>query len=292
MLKFHRIIALALLLLLGLPLATRLPLETRLQLLADEPLDTPAGGKKEVQFVLLEEERSRILDLFQATGEKISPNGTLELIYDFTSKNEILGEDWSPIPTNPFGRIGQPVRWTRGGEGGVVGVAGGIYMADKGQWFHRAVWKPQVKVESTFYSFCGGSVGDMVAATYGWTKGLRRRVGSNLGSQVMRISGVKPAGGIGKPSEIIFREPVNFGFELKDGQFSAQRGGRTQQQSSSSKFLKKLDSGQVGFVWNGNIRCCITKVTLRGQLDLDWAAKSIPDLKTRLKEHRATKGSR
>jgi len=159
MLKFHRIIALALLLLLGLPLATLLPLETRLQLLADEPLDTPAGGKKEVQFVLLEEERSRILDLFQATGEKISPNGTLELIYDFTSKNEILGEDWSPIPTNPFGRIGQPVRWTRGGEGGVVGVAGGIYMADKGQWFHRAVWKPQVKVESTFYSFCGGSVG-------------------------------------------------------------------------------------------------------------------------------------
>ena len=286
MLNFQRIIAVALLLLLGQPFAMQRPL------LADEPLDIPAGGKKEVRFVLLDEERSGILDLFQATGETISPNGTLELIYNFASKNEQLGEDWAPIPTNPFGRIGQSVRWTRGGEGAMVGVSGGIYIADKGQWFHRAVWKPQVKVESTYYSFCGGSAGDMFAATYAWTKGLRRRVGSNLGSQVMRISGVKPAGGIGKPSEIIFREPVHFGFELKDGQFSAQRGGRTLEQSSSSKFLKKLDSGQVGFVWSGNIRCCITKVTLRGQLDLDWAAKSIPSLKTRLKEHEASKGSR
>ncbi len=263
-------------------------LMSRVPLSADDPLDLPAPKGP---FVLLAEERSRILELFQATSESISPQGTLELIYNFASKDERLGEDWSPIPTGQYGRIGQPVRWIRGAEGGVVGVLGGIYFADKGQWIHSAVWQQEVKMDATYYSFCGGSVGDLFAAVYGWTKGLRRRVGSNLGSQVMRISGVKPAGGIGKPSEIIFREPVNFGFELKDGQFSAQRRGRTQVHSSSSKFLKKLDSGQVGFVWSGNIRCCITKVTLRGQLDLDWAAKSIPDLKTRLAEFNKKKPS-
>ena len=250
---------------------------------ADEPLDIPAPKGP---FVLLAEERSRILDMFQATSKSISPQGTLELIYNFASKDEGLGEDWSPIPTGQYGRIGQPVRWTRGAEGGVVGVSGGIYFADKGQWIHSAVWQQEVKMDATYYSFCGGSVGDMFAAVYGWTKGLRRRVGSNLGSQVLRIAGIKPAGGIGKPPEIIFREPVQFGFDLKGGTFNAHRGGRTVEQTGSNKFLKKLDSGQVGFVWNGNIRCCITKVKLRGKIDMDWAAKSIPALKKRLAEYR------
>jgi hypothetical protein len=255
----------------------------RVPLSADDPLDLPAPKGP---FVLLAAERSRILELFQATSKSISPQGTLQLMYNFASKDEGLGEDWSPIPTGQYGRIGQPVRWIRGAEGGVVGVPGGIYFADKGQWIHSAVWQQEVKMDATYYSFCGGSVGDMFAAVYGWTKGLRRRVGSNLGSQLMRIAGIKPAGGIGKPPEIIFREPVHFGFELKGGTFHAQRGGRTVVETGSNKFLKKLDSGQAGFVWNGNIRCCITKVKLRGKIDLDWAAKSIPDLKKRLAEYR------
>jgi hypothetical protein len=63
--------------------------------------------------------------------------------------------------------------------------------------------------------------------------------------------------------------------------------GCTTHLSDSSKFVKKLDSGQVGFVWSGNVRGCIQKLTLRGKIDLDWAAKSIPALKKRLAEHRA-----
>ena len=53
---------------------------------------------------------------------------------------------------------------------------------------HRGVWQPQVKMSADYYSFCGGSVGDMFCSVFAWTKGLRRRVGSNLGSQMMRIS--------------------------------------------------------------------------------------------------------
>ncbi|MEC9476279.1 MAG: hypothetical protein VX764_04500 [Planctomycetota bacterium] len=258
-------------------------------LAADTPTDKSVDDAAPAPFVLQQEERSRILDLFQASSEAISPDGVLQLTYDFTSNDEVLGEDWIPIPTNPYGRIGQPVRWIRGSEGGVVGVSRGIFFADKGQWFHRALWRPQVKLETTYYSFCGGSNGDMFAAVYGWTKGLRRRVGSNLGAQLLKISGVKATGGLGKAPVIIFKEPVPFGFDLKDGTFHAQHAGRTTQQSDSSKFVKKLDSGQVGFVWNGNIRGCIGKLTLRGQLDLDWAAKSIPALKKRLAEYNKKK---
>ncbi len=263
-------------------------LEMSCAAMLDDPLDAPP---KPAPFKLNEEERSRILDLFQASNEAITPHGELTLTYDFASKEETLGEDWAPIPTNPFGKIGKAVRWTRGGEAGVVGVKGGIYLADKGQWFHRGVWQPQVKMSADYYSFCGGSVGDMFCSVFAWTKGLRRRVGSNLGSQMMRISGVKPAGGIGKAPEIIFREPIHFGFDLRDGNFAAQRSGRTLQQSSSSKFLKKLDSGQVGFVWNGNIRGCVPKVTISGKLDLEWAAKSIPALEKRLAEYNKKKPS-
>jgi hypothetical protein len=266
---------LSLLLLLAIPLA------------AATPVDDPADDAKPAPFVLQSEERSRILDLFQATSESISPQGVLKLTYNFSANNEVLGEDWMPIPTNQYGRIGQPVRWIRGGESGVVGLTGGIFFADKGQWFHRAVWQPQVKLETTYYSFCGGSNGDLFAAVYGWTKGLRRRVGSNLGTQLVKISGIKASGGLGKAPEIIFKQPVPFGFDLKDGTFHAQHGGRTTQQSDSSKFVKKLDSGQVGFVWSGNVRGCIAKLTLRGKIDLDWAAKSIPALKKRLAEHGA-----
>jgi len=255
-------------------------------LVAATPVDDPADDAKPAPFVLQSGERNAILDLFQATSESISPQGVLKLTYNFSSNNEVLGEDWMPIPTNQYGRIGQPVRWTRGSESGVVGVTGGIFFADKGQWFHRAVWQPQVKLDTTYYSFCGGSNGDLFAAVYGWTKGLRRRVGSNLGAQLVKISGVKASGGLGKAPVIIFKQPVPFGFDLKDGTFHAQHGGRTTQQSDSSKFVKKLDSGQVGFVWSGNVRGCIGKLTLRGKIDLDWAAKSIPTLKKRLAEHR------
>lgn len=258
-------------------------------LAADTPTDKPVDDAKPEPFVLQSEERSRILDLFQATDESISPDGVLKLTYNFSSKNESLGEDWMPIPTNQYGRIGQPVRWIRGGEGGAVGVSAGIFFADKGQWFHRALWQPQVKLETTYHSFCGGSNGDMFAAVYGWTKGLRRRVGSNLGAQLVKISGFKASGGLGRAPVIIFKQPVPFGFDLKDGTFHAQHGGRTTQQSDSSKFVKKLDSGQVGFVWSGNVRGCIGNLTLRGKIDLDWAAKSIPALKKRLAEHRKKK---
>ena len=249
--------------------------------------DDPADDAKAEPFVLQSDERSRILDLFQATDESISPDGVLNLTYNFSSKNESLGEDWMPIPTNQYGRIGQPVRWLRGSEGGAVGVSAGIFFAAQGQWFHRAVWQPHVKLETTYHSFCGGSNGDMFAAVFGWTKGLRRRVGSNLGEQLVKISGVKASGGLGKAPIIIFKQPVPFGFDLKNGTFHAQHGGRTTQQSDSSKFVKKLDSGQVGFVWSGNVRGCIGNLTLRGKIDLDWAAKSIPTLKKLLAEHRA-----
>ncbi|MGE4618689.1 MAG: hypothetical protein AAEJ04_02655 [Planctomycetota bacterium] len=253
---------------------------------ADTPVEKPDDAEEPKPFVLEETERSRILDLFQATSEKISPEGILELTYNFSSDEEVLGEDWMPIPTNQYGRIGQPVRWLRGSEGGTVGVSKGIFFADKGQWFHRAVWQPHVKLETTYHSFCGGSNGDMFAAVFGWTKGLRRRVGSNLGAQLVKISGFKASGGIGKAPRIIFREPIPFGFEIKDGTFHAHKNGRTVEQTSSSKFVKKLDSGQVGFVWSGNVRGCIGNLTLRGKIDLDWAAKSIPALKKRLAEHR------
>jgi hypothetical protein len=242
------------------------------------------SGKPEIPaFQLNAAEQERILDLFQATEEKISADGTVELTYDFEREDRSLGDDWFPSPGS---EISGKVRWRRDWEGHSRGVSGGVIIADEGQWFHAAVWQPDVRMELTYVSFLGGRRGDMVAAVFAWSKRLRQRVGSNLGTQLVRIAGTRAVGGVGKAPTIAYEEHHKFGFELKEGRFSSLLNGRAKEQTDSKKILKKLGRGQVGLVWRGTISGIVPQVKIRGKLDLDWAADQIAPLRERLDQHR------
>ena len=117
-------------------------------------------------------------------------------------------------------------------------------------------------------------------------------LGSNLGSQLMRISGIKAAGAVGPPPPIVFQEPHKFGYQIKDGKFEVLSSGRAVTETESSKFLKNLGSGQIGCVWSGKISMCVGSVSIRGKLDLDWVGRKIPSVAERLKEYRKATGSK
>lgn len=251
--------------------------------LSADVVDATSEVAVPADFILTEAEQERILDLFQATEEKVSPDGTVELTYDFENEDRSLGDDWFPSPSER----GAIVRWSRNYEGISEGVSGGIIISDSGQWFHEAVWQPDVRVEATYVSFLGGSRGDMVAAVFAWGKKLRQRVGSNLGSQLVRISGTKAVGGSGKAPVICYEEHKKFGFELKDGLFSSLLNGRAKHQSDSKKLLKNLAAGQVGFVWRGTINGILPKLKITGKIDLTWAAEQIPSIRERIEANQA-----
>ena len=260
------------------------------------PADLPAqdGNEKTAvkPFELTKEEQQQVLDLFGASTEKLSATGVLEVSYDFTKDDESLGDDWLPVPTSVFGKVGQSVRWSRAAEASRAGFGNAIYFADKGQWFHSAVFEPDVRLDMEARSLVGGQRRDFFCAVFAWGKKLTRRVGSNLGSQLMRISGVKPAGAVGPPPAIVFQEPHQFGYQIKDGKFEVLSSGRAVTETKSSKFLKGLDSGQVGCVWSGKISMCVGSISIRGQLDLDWVGRKIPSVAERLKEHRQASDSK
>ncbi len=250
------------------------------------------GDKTAVKpFELTSEEREQVLDLFNASSESLSPTGVLELSYDFTKDDESLGDDWMPVPTGVYGKVGQPVRWSRTREASRAGFGNAVYFADKGQWFHQAVFEPDVRFEMEARSLVGGQRKDFFCAVFAWSKKLTRRVGSNLGSQLMRISGIKAAGAVGPAPSIIFKEPHKFGYQLKDGNYEVLSSGRTVTETKSSKFLKNLGSGQVGCVWSGKISMCVGSISIRGKIDLDWVGRKVPSIAERLKEYRKKSAS-
>ena len=242
-----------------------------------------AGQPQQSTFLLNEAEQERILDLFEATDEQISADGTVQLVYDFESEERSLAADWFPTPQES---LAGKIRWSRDWEGRCRGATGGILIADEGQWFHSAVWQPDVRMELTYISFVGGRSGDLVAAVFAWSKKLRKRIGSNLGTQLVRVSGTRPKSKMGEPPVIAFEEPHRFGLQLKDGLFTTLIDGQPREQADSTKSLKKLDRGQVGLVWSGTVSGIIPEMKINGKIDLDWAADQIPQLRERLDQHR------
>ena len=160
----------------------------------------------------------------------------------------------------------------------------GILIADTGQWFHKAQFRPNVRMDVEFLSFCGGARKDLVCATYAWSK-MKKRVGSNLGKQGLVLSGTRAAGSAGGDAPIItYEERVSFGFRLEGGTFTWMRRGQDLGSTASKKALKKLDSGMVGLVWNGRISAAIPKITIVGHLDLEWAGKQVKSIGKRYAE--------
>jgi hypothetical protein len=244
----------------------------------DEKEDAPPASPE--SFLLTGEEITAVLELFHASSEELEADGRIQLIYDFERRTKDLAEDWLPALDEKKPEI----RWAKGHDGAAEGV-GGILLADTGQWFHEAVFLPDVELDIEFMSFCGGARGDLVCATYAWSQ-MKKRIGSNLGSQCLALAGTKAAGTVdGTAPTIAYDERFVFGFRLKDGIFRYTRGSAETGKTDSSAALKKLAPGQVGLVWSGRISAAIPKITISGALDLEWVGKKVKSIGKRHAEH-------
>ena len=58
--------------------------------------------------------------------------------------------------------------------------------------------------------------------------------------------------------------------EFADPWIKACKGGK-----DYSKVKSDMTSGHVALVWSGNVNAVITKLTIKGTLDLDWAEKKL-----------------
>ena len=229
--------------------------------------DTPTSPEEK----FTSDQRRKIVRFFSATAADFEDNDALTLTYNFKSKQERLVSDWSKLD-NKKGRL----RWTKPGEGAAERVSG-ILIASKGRWTHKAVWTDVVViVELTPMST--SRKGDIVAATFSAAKG-KHAVGTNGGVSLGRVSGLNLVSR-GRTPVFVYNAPIEFGYVKENKLFSATKNHSTTIDSSQVKsFLKKLEAGRIGLLWNGQVNCIITKVTISGKLDRDWALNHKPSKK-------------
>ena len=236
-------------------------------------IDTSTAGDR---LVLTAEEQAQVLALFQTDRKSIDASGELTLNYNLERGSIDLALDFNP----PLSRRNPAVRWARGYEGSAEGISGGIIIADRGEWFHKARWAENVRFQVEFMTFSGTRKKDLVAAVYGWSKGLRKRFGTHLGGQLVSVRGTRAASRQGKTALLDYNERMKFGFELDDESFRSLRSIGFGPEMKRSKL--KLEPGRVGLVWSGAISGALTRVELKGKLDPVWLAEQIPSIGERI----------
>ncbi|OUU19876.1 MAG: hypothetical protein CBC13_11840 [Planctomycetia bacterium TMED53] len=234
------------------------------------------SDKEPVPWNLNKDQKEQLLELFLADEESVTPEGVVTLIYKFDSDEPEKADNFfPPVSFAPNAKI----KWADHRWGYSRLYHEGVVIADKGEWFHEAVWEPSVIMDVDFVSFTTGNPSrkDLVAATYAWSKKNRRRVGSNLGTQLVRLSGVKASGKQGKAAPLVHEERSRFGFQMKNGTFTTRQMGSSRESTSSRKLLKDLSAGQVGLVWSGGVSGVVDEIRITGRLNLDWVRKQLPE---------------
>ena len=235
---------------------------------------TPVEEKK--PWSLSEEQQKQILELFSANEEQITAAGVVTLEYHFDEEDPQNTDNFfPPVSSAPKARV----KWPDHHWGYGRSYHDGVVIVDSGEWFHQAVWEPAVCMDVDFVSYTTGNASrkDLVAATYAWSKKNRRRVGSNMGTQLVRLSGVRASARQGKSTPFVHEERSRFGFELKAGTFTTRQMGSSRESSSSRKLLKDLVPGQVGLIWSGGVTGIVEKICITGKLELEWIRKQLPD---------------
>jgi len=227
-------------------------------------------------ITLSEEEQAAVLALFHTDRKSIDASGELTLDYPLEWGSYDLALDFDP----PLSRKNPAVRWARGYEGRAEGIAGGILIADAGEWFHKAIWAEDVRFQVEFMTFSGTRKKDLVAAVYGWSKGLRRRFGTHLGGQLVTVRGTRAASRQGQTPLLDYNERMTFGFELDEKSFRSLRTVGFGPKVARSRL--RIEPGRVGLVWSGAISGAVTKVEIKGKLDVEWLAQQIPSIGERL----------
>ncbi|MGE3166455.1 MAG: hypothetical protein AB7O52_16255 [Planctomycetota bacterium] len=229
------------------------------------PADAGAGS-------LTAAEREKLLAEFHATSATFEDDGRVCLVYDFEQRDLGIVEDFVPDMADTKRRV----RWSQGYEGTFRTVENGIVIADHGTWMHEALWK-SATLEVEYMSMAPYRRGDLLAAVFSYDKG-RRTVGSNNGTQCVRLKGDQHAGKPhpAEPEMIESEKRFRFGMAVGDGTVTSLRNGRPTCDTKEFKnFVAKPTSGMVGLVWRGTINGFIFKVTIVGDLDPEWVDKKL-----------------
>lgn len=213
---------------------------------------------------------------FRANTTEVTEEGRVKLVYEFTTKEASLLEDWLPKIAETRRRI----RWSQGLEGTFSTVEHGLIIADEGTFLHRAKWEPDVELSLDFLSMSGQEKSDVFAAIFLWDKG-KQIVGSQVGEQCIRLA--KNLAPKGRPvpaqplAQLSAESRVNFGVRLRDGIVSALRGGSAVATSQGEEgFVKDPAAGQVGLAWKGRVNGFIFRVVIEGRLSPEWVKENIP----------------
>lgn len=234
----------------------------------DKPSEDPAPSRPS----LTAEERSRLLQEFHATSATFTEDGRVCLVYDFEDRDFSIAEDFLPAMAETKRRV----RWSQGYEGTFRTVESGIVIADHGTWMHEALWE-SATLDVEYMSMAPYRRGDLLAAVFAYDKG-RRIVGSNNGTQCVRLRGNKHAGKPHpiEPESFDSEKRIQFGMTFHDGTLTSLRNGRPTCDTKEQKdFVSKPTSGMVGLLWRGTINGFIFKITIVGKLDPEWVDKKL-----------------
>jgi len=246
---------------------------------SSNPKEKPSpekGATEETRVPTPSFDRQKLASHFNASSAEWTSDGRLRLVYDFSTKELELLDDWAPKIAETKRRI----RWSQGYEGTWTTVEDGLIIADQGTFVHQAVWDGDVELSVDYLSMSASAKNDVLAAVYIWNRG-RSVVGSQLGDQCIRLSRSLAPRGRPIPARtltpIAVEDRLTFGVRMDHGVVSALRNGRVRASSEGDpKFVKKPGPGQVGLAWKGRVNGFVFKIVIEGRLDPDWVEKHIP----------------
>jgi len=214
-----------------------------------------------------------ILGLFSA-NRKTFEKDRIHLEYEFESQNEDLVLDWLPALKNSRNRI----RWLRGIEGTMTSVEHGICVSNSGEWYHKAVFLPDIEVKVELMSNAAYRAGSLLGPVF-FSEKKRASIGATAGCQAICVRGyrlAKPPYPPDRNGVVMAADRQTFGYKYNGKVLEVYRDkARTADTSEVPKFTKGFDRGHAGLIWCGSVQAFVFKITIEGKLDPKWVAKQL-----------------
>ena len=207
----------------------------------------------------------RLSDLFSATESSLSADGTIQLTYEFTSKDLALADDWLPkVKEVPDTR--DKIRWSVDWE-----ERNGLKLANDGVFLMEAPVLGDVEFEAEIY--VGNPYNQRNLFALCWADKKGKGAAGIYGRQVATLKKFRP--GKRKPSKpkpVLSDKDYTYKLMIVEGEFRTALGNK---KSDTIKLPKKLESGHCGFVWSGSIAVIVQRVKVKAKLDIEWAEKQL-----------------
>ncbi len=218
--------------------------------------------------------REAIKNLFPGAEVEFGEGDVVSLTYKFEANAEDSnGDDFVPSVS----RDPKHMRWSRGYEGYRTSFDYGLVVNKFGRWIHKGVWKEvEASIEWGHLSEYMKPA-DICAVVYTWKNG-KKMIGSNWGHACVKLS--KSIKLSAKPIPATVPTPMrvdskrNFGLKYSKGILSSLIKGRVTSKTSKPTFIRGIEPGRVGIVWNGQwVKGIIQDFTMKGVLDPAWVEK-------------------